>query len=290
MAYTHTPIPFANSAQSVRKFGKNNSTRPRHAVLKYIEELWQPYLHLLSLGTTVEEMKKREDGKWIITLRRIVQNEDVLQPAKYMWWQEEFDAIVVASGHFTVPKIPKIPGLKEVSARFPDKFEHSKTWRSADNYVAKVQWNILSTTNSDMDVLTTLQKVIVVGGGVSAADLAEDLHDIVQDSLILSQRNELEFLRNAWNLPGTLQKPEITSFFTDYKDRVFAKFADDTVSEFDRVIFATGYRLSYPFLPFQAVTPENRLAGFYQHIFRISDPSLTVIGQVGGDVNWVSWH
>jgi hypothetical protein len=28
------------------------------------------------------------------------------------------------------------------------------------------------------------------------------------------------------------------------------------------------------------VTPQNRLDGFYQHIFRIGDPSLAIIGQV----------
>lgn len=59
------------------------------------------------------------------------------------------------------------------------------------------------------------------------------------------------------------------------------EFQDGTsINGVDKIIFATGYKLSYLFLPFEAVTPQNRLAGFYQHIFRIGDPSLAVIGQV----------
>jgi hypothetical protein len=53
-----------------------------------------------------------------------------------------------------------------------------------------------------------------------------------------------------------------------------------TVENFDKLIFATGYRLSYPFLSPEAVTPQNCLAGFYEHIWNIEDPSLAVVGQV----------
>lgn len=52
------------------------------------------------------------------------------------------------------------------------------------------------------------------------------------------------------------------------------------VDHIDRVAFATGFRLSYPFLSPNPVTFSNRLAGFYQHIFKIGDPSLAVVGQV----------
>lgn len=78
-----------------------------------------------------------------------------------------------------------------------------------------------------------------------------------------------------------VKKPEITQFYLDSDQQIHARFADgSTIGGFDKVIFATGYRLSYSFLPFQAVTPQNRLSGFYQHVFRIGDPSLSVIGQV----------
>jgi cation diffusion facilitator CzcD-associated flavoprotein CzcO len=281
MPYTHTPLPFANSTHSIRKFGKNNSTRPRHAVLSYLEDLWKPFLYLLSLSTHVENVERCEaDGKWIVTLRRTGVGADggSKLPVNDLWWQESFDAVIVASGHFSVPRIPQIEGLREVSSRYPSKFEHSKSWRSAENYVDKAG-TIHHATDYQSNSL--LQKVIVVGGGVSAADLAEELHDIVQGSLYLSHRNELDFLRNALELPGIEKRPELIRVYSDDDHRVHAEFKDGSViSDFDKIIFATGYRLSYPFLPFQAVTPQNRLSGFYQHIFRVGDPSLAVIGQV----------
>lgn len=125
-----------------------------------------------------------------------------------------------------------------------------------------------------------MQKVIVVGGRVSAADLADDLHEIVEGPLYVSLKpDEDDFLSDAFNLPNVARKPVIKRISPDKGGSV--EFADGTtVNGFDKIIFATGYKLSYPFLPFEAVTPQNRLAGFYQHIFRIGDPSLAVIGQV----------
>lgn len=140
MAFTHTPLPFANSTHSVRKFGKNNSTRPRRTVLSYLENLWKPFLHLVSLNTHVENVERFEaDGKWIVTLRRTGVGADggSKLPLKDSWWQESFDAVIVASGHFSVPRLPQIEGLKGVSSRYPNKFEHSKSWRSAESYVDK---------------------------------------------------------------------------------------------------------------------------------------------------------
>lgn len=87
------------------------------------------------------------------------------------------------------------------------------------------------------------------------------------------------FLEDAWCLPNVISKTTISRISGASGGTV--EFQDGTIiTGVDKIIFATGYKLSYPFLPFEAVTPQNRLAGFYQHIFRIGDPSLAVIGQV----------
>lgn len=139
MAFTHTPLPFANSASSVRKLGRNNSTRPRRAVLSYLEDLFRPYAHLLCLNTHVEKLEKRPDGKWLLTLRSPGRENGLAGSGKDLWWQEVHDAIIVASGHFSIAKVPAIQGLREASTAFPDVFEHSKSWRSVENYVNKVR-------------------------------------------------------------------------------------------------------------------------------------------------------
>lgn len=120
---------------------------------------------------------------------------------------------------------------------------------------------------------------MVVGGNVSASDIIDELHSVVQEPLFLSQRGSNEVLENVFNLPNVLRKPEIARFSPESGGTI--EFKDGSrVQNFDKVFFATGYKLSYPYFPFSAVTPENRLSGFYQHIFRIDDPSFAVVGQV----------
>ncbi|KAL1891529.1 hypothetical protein Sste5346_007621 [Sporothrix stenoceras] len=259
MAFTYTPLPVANSVVSERRFGKNNSTRPRHAVLSYLEELAQPVLDYVVFSTHVEAIEKRTDGTWLLTARRETDTNDI-------WTQQVFDAVVVASGHFNVASVPRIDGLVEAAAALPTAFEHSKSFRHTESYQDK--------------------RVVVVGGGISAADLMEDLHTVVQAPLYVSRRGNVGFLESAWNLPNVEQRPTISRIRvegTDGRPTLAVDFSDGTtLTGIDRVLFATGYRLAYPFLPFSegGVTPHNRLAGFYQHVFCMEDPSLAVIGQV----------
>jgi hypothetical protein len=88
-------------------------------------------------------------------------------------------------------------------------------------------------------------------------------------------------LDGAWNLPNVLLKPQIRHLSTSPTSGVLVRFTDGTeVDNVDKVHFATGYRLSYPFLYPNPVAPSGRLTGFYQHVFNIADPSLAVVGQV----------
>lgn len=167
--------------------------------------------------------------------------------------------MVVASGHYGIQSIPAIPGLAEFQQKYPDRLEHSKAFRNASDYVNK--------------------HVVVVGGNVSASDLVIDLHNIVKGQLQLSQRGSNPALENVWKLPNVKIRPQIAKLSTENNGTVH--FSDGTkISNVDKIFFATGYRLSYPFIKPDPVEPTNRLAGFYQHILQISDPSLAVVGQV----------
>jgi Flavin-binding monooxygenase-like len=106
-----------------------------------------------------------------------------------------------------------------------------------------------------------------------------DLRPIVKGPLYLSQRGRNELLDAAFGLDGVVTKPPIRRISAENGGTI--EFEDgSTVENFDKIIFGTGYRLSYPFLNPDPVTTQNRLAGFYQHIFKIGDPSLAVVGQV----------
>ncbi|KAF7585107.1 hypothetical protein BBP40_012639, partial [Aspergillus hancockii] len=263
MAFTHTPFPEINSAASVRQYGPANPSRPFRVVSAYLEDLFRPYLHLVSFSTTVERVEKTTNGKWMLTLRKASIHHN--QPAEH-WWQEHFDAVVIATGHYNVPFIPVIAGLDTASATHGSVFEHSKAFRSANDYVDK--------------------KVVVVGGSVSSADLVADLHAIVKGPLYLSQRGKNEAMQAAWDLPNVFSKPTISRIETTTSG-VSVHFADgSTVKHVDKIIFATGYKLVYPFLVPNPTTPNNRVAGFYQHVFKIGDPSLALVGQVRAAISF----
>jgi cation diffusion facilitator CzcD-associated flavoprotein CzcO len=135
MSFTHTPFPEVNSADSVQRYGANNPTRPYQVIERYIEDRFKDYRHLLSLNTTVEKVEK-VGQEWILTLRKA--GEPYRGEKQDYWWQEKFDAVVVGTGHYTVPYIPAIWGIDEAVKALPHKFEHSKFFRSPDNYVGKV--------------------------------------------------------------------------------------------------------------------------------------------------------
>lgn len=46
--------------------------------------------------------------------------------------------MVVANGHYHAPRIPNIPGLSEWKSRWPDRVQHSKTYRIPEAYKGKV--------------------------------------------------------------------------------------------------------------------------------------------------------
>jgi thioredoxin reductase len=263
MEFTHTPFPGVNSATSIKQYGHANPTRPFGVVAGYLEDLFKQYHHLASFNTTAEKVEKH-GNEWILTLRQSGHIYDNKQ-SDY-WWQEHFDAVIVASGHYSVPLVPNIPGLDIAVTSFPAVFEHSKAFRSQNDYVDK--------------------KVIVVGGNVSAADLVVDLHPLVKGPLYLSQRGNNEALQAAWDLPNIQLKPTIAGIDTSQQG-ITVTFSDDTTLEnIDKIIFATGYKLSYSFLTPDPVTPNNRASGFYQHIFKISDPSLTLVGQARAAISF----
>lgn len=123
----------------------------------------------------------------------------------------------------------------------------------------------------------------MAGGNISAADIVTDLHAIVKGPLYTAQRGLNEKPIAAWKLPGVVRKPQLKRVFcSQVDDKVGVEFSDgEVVTDVDRIIFATGFRVSYPFIqPNNPVTQTNRLDGFYEHIVKIGDPSLAFVGQV----------
>lgn len=136
MAYSQEPIPDAKTENSIRLHGPNTPFRHHTVVRKYIEGLLNRngYQDLVEYNTTVERVEKdAQSNEWRVTLRKAGSQKEF-----DYWWMESFDAIAVASGHYSVPYIPHVDGLEQWARRYPGSIEHTKGYRSPENYRGKV--------------------------------------------------------------------------------------------------------------------------------------------------------
>lgn len=109
----------------------------RQDVQEYLVGYSQDVRHLISFSQEVEDAQL-VDEHWEIVIKSTITKE-----IKRM----EYDAIIVANGHYSVPYIPSLPWMEEFNDAHPSVIQHSKVYRSPASYVDK--------------------KVIVVGSGAS---------------------------------------------------------------------------------------------------------------------------
>ncbi|KAG7129311.1 Thiol-specific monooxygenase like protein [Verticillium longisporum] len=127
MSFTQEPFPDKLSERTLAKYGPRAPFRHREVVREWVQEIFVRNGNdkLLELNTTVERAVKNEQQEWVLTLRKET-------PGKDYWWEERFDALIVASGHYNVPWIPDIPGIvdfdakiKQANRRLPGVFQHT---------------------------------------------------------------------------------------------------------------------------------------------------------------------
>ncbi|KAI1078742.1 thiol-specific monooxygenase [Whalleya microplaca] len=260
MSFTQEPLPDTISEQTLKQYGVGTPFRHREVIREWVEQIFRRGGHdkLISFNTTVERAEKQENN-WVLTLRKDIPGE-----GKDYWWQEEFDAMIVASGRYNVPYIPQIPGLVEYEDKYPGSIRHSKHFRGVEEFKDK--------------------RVIVVGGSVSAFDAIHEIRTVAKHPVISSMREPLPaFGWTPFLHPHILVRPTIARMDPGNR-RV--EFADGTfVYDVDIVVFATGYDFSFPFLP-DVKVDQRRIHGLYQHIFSIQDATLAFVGMVSGGLTF----
>ncbi|KAF8314069.1 FAD/NAD(P)-binding domain-containing protein [Clavulina sp. PMI_390] len=204
----------------------------------------QPINNITSYSTRVERLLKTPgSSKWTLTLRKLEKLPYSTKPnaVRAEWWTEDFDAVVVASGPFDGPWVPNLPGIKQAAERWPDGVYHSRRYRNPSDYSGK--------------------NVLIVGGSVSASEIARDLAPHVANFSISIRPNMKSIFRRRsfLRLPANITKvPLIGSFELPPEDTkrtswamrdVVLQFVDGTnATGFDEIILCTGYRRSMPFL------------------------------------------
>ncbi|AOW28592.1 hypothetical protein MG5_03030 [Candida albicans P57072] len=276
---TNIPSRFTRFSYLPDEEKYHDKSRPIYPFL-YHQELSQRFtdfvnnenLHeFIRLNTTVEDVYKNEDtGKWIISVR----HKNPITGANE-WYQEEFDAIVVANGHYTIPSIPAFPGLAEFNANYPDVLIHAKSVRELDEF-------------KDKDVL-------FVGGSISTANIIQYIIPVAK-SVTISKRSKnlvFDYINRALVTPEIDQRGEIVKF--DPKTGKVHFVANDygnggEPKKFDKIILTTGYHYHYPFLSkyFEVVNPSHlsRVKGLYYHTFNQQDPTIGATGILVSHLNF----
>lgn len=259
---------------------------------RYLEEYIQKICRLTNVDsmahfdTRVEEVRKpRSQSSWVVRTtppRNSVADEESLAELIEEYWK--FDAVVVASGHYNMPRIPDIPGLKEFKERFPDRVMHSKGYRSPSLFKNK--------------------RLLLVGAGVSSTDIAKECQSFAEKIFQSSRGGVLDLPpqmlpRNAVRIGGIKSfhmGGELRSLDIGPEEHIpgHVELNDGSkLSEIDNVVLATGYVTSYPFLPsyqsdvMKATEADDRILvtaegdmvhNLLQDIFYIPDPTLAFVG------------
>ncbi|KAF7326244.1 Dimethylaniline monooxygenase [Mycena kentingensis (nom. inval.)] len=221
--------------------------------------------NITSYSTLVEELAKTADGRhWKLTFRRM-QKLTESNRLRVDVWEELFDAIVVAVGHYTFRNIPNINGLaawgkvKQGNGKWS--VNHAQSFRRAEDYAGKT--------------------LLIVGASVSATQIAQLTSPYVR-RLIVSARSDT--IGDRLGTSAFIRFPENAEIFPEIAEFAPLDASDASISTgqirfvngsvvtgVDEVIFATGYRAN-TFLP-NMVDPRNysnlHWTGHYIH-----DPTL----------------
>ena len=164
-------------------------------------------------------------------------------------YSEEFDFVVVASGHFSTPNVPWFEGFDT----FQGRVLHSHDFRDATEFKGK--------------------DVLVVGRSYSAEDIGSQCYKYGARSITVSYRSA----PMAFNFPdGWEQKPLLQKVVGKT-----AHFKDGSTRNVDAIILCTGYLHHFPFLTEELkLKTNNRMwpAGIYKGVVWEKNPALFYIG------------
>ncbi|GAM89245.1 hypothetical protein ANO11243_072820 [Dothideomycetidae sp. 11243] len=251
-----TNIPKDLMRLSDVEWGQDVQLFPKHQTVTELVERYADHVrHLIRFDTRVLHVQsKAADHEvapgWIVRTRGLDGVEVV----------QEYDAVIVANGHFNVPHIPDYPGLKDWGSRNPGGVSHSMFYKHPDDYQDK--------------------KIVVVGNAPSGIDIANQIKVTCRSPLLHSQRSESFLLSDPE--PCRKVMPAIAEFLPG-SDRAI-RFVDGHIErDIDQVLFCTGYLYSFPFLDVSPPVIDDGVyvKGLWQHLFYRHDPTLafTVLQQ-----------
>lgn len=197
--------------------------------------------------------------------------------------EHNFDAVVVACGHYHACNIPDIPGLSQWKRALPDRIQHSKLYRRPDHFKDR--------------------NVLLVGAGVSSTDIAKELGLVAKTVYQISRGGMYDLPShllpaNAARIRGTIKAFErLEGLETSLQDQApipgtITLESGQQICDIHHVILCTGYHVSLPFMRQHhadhlrsaeaddkvLVTDGQQTHNLHKDIFYIPDPTLAFVG------------
>ena len=226
----------------------------REAVTRYLDEYGQEVRHLVHFQTQVVDVQQKSQKSqqgWFVRTKNL-HHPDIVA-------EREYDAVVVANGHYTVPNLPAIEGIREWDEMNKGVISHSKSYRRSQPFTNK--------------------KVIIVGNSASAIDIAAQIGKVCKGPLLNSTRSGPALLGQASYCEIVA---EITEFLPSDHGTKAVRFSDGRIErDIDAILFCTGYFYSFPFLSLlspKVTSTGDRVQHLYKHIWYIPDPTLVFVG------------
>lgn len=204
-------------------------------------------------------MEKAKVRKWVrfSTPVRMVEwdkkkklfNVTVHDRVKDRMYTEQFDNVIVSSGHFSTPQVPEFEGIKTFNGRVM----HAHDFRDALEF-------------KDKDIL-------IVGRSYSAEDIGSQCWKYGARSVTATYRSKP--MGFTWP-KGFEERPLLQKLVGKT-----AHFKDGSTKDVDAIILCTGYQHHFPFLSEDLrLKTANRLwpLGLYKGVIWEQNPKLSFIG------------
>eukprot|EP00511_Aplanochytrium_stocchinoi_P012642 CAMPEP_0204877244 /NCGR_PEP_ID=MMETSP1348-20121228/48082_1 /ASSEMBLY_ACC=CAM_ASM_000700 /TAXON_ID=215587 /ORGANISM="Aplanochytrium stocchinoi, Strain GSBS06" /LENGTH=405 /DNA_ID=CAMNT_0052034095 /DNA_START=96 /DNA_END=1310 /DNA_ORIENTATION=- len=252
-----TNLPSTLMAFSDMNFPISDGLFPRQErVLRYLHVYAQRnnLFNCILFNSHVSKCEKtKQDGCWRVTVDEQDLQDEILLEA---------DRLIVCSGHFRKPFVPPVIGLK----KFQGKLMHSSAFTKAADFKDEV--------------------VLIIGASTSGSEIAGILakSKLCKD-VIVSVRN-LHQRYKAYLKVATENGAIICPGLQRIEDKNAILFTNGQRQYPTVILFATGYRYSFPFLDDASVSTKDswvrkdgyKMQNLYNRLIYTKDPSLVFIG------------
>lgn len=184
---------------------------PREVLFDYLKGRWskEDIRKYVQFSTVVRDVVYNEaTDDFTVSVKDLV--TDQVQQS------QNFDYVIVASGHYSVPNVPHFEGIE----KFPGRVMHAHDFRDANEFKGK--------------------KLLLVGASYSAEDIALQCLKYGAENIICTWRSK----PMGFTWPKEIQEKPLVQKFVGKT----AHFKDGTTAEIDAVMMCTGYLHSYPYL------------------------------------------